>query len=104
MTARVWGEKEKKVTVEETAHFQKYPQICLKRTFTQVSGHSDQTDRKQTMTALKAQNFSTEVLISQVEKPELWKKCPSVPTHTSPAPMVLTFLKFLSHSNTFVLS
>lgn len=53
------------------------------------------------MTALKAQNISTMVLISQVEKPELWKKCPSVPTHTSPAPMVLTVLKFPSQSNTF---
>lgn len=76
------------------------PQICLRRTFSQVSGHPDQTVIKQTVTALEAQNISTMVPISQVEKPEVWKKglLASRPI-PSPAPRALTFLKLSSPSN-----
>lgn len=66
------------------------PQICLRRTFSQVSGHPDQTVIKQTVTALEAQNISTMVPISQVEKPEVWKKGllasrPIPPRHQGPS-------------------
>lgn len=66
------------------------PQIGLRRTFSQVSGHPDQTVIKQTVTALEAQNISTMVPISQVEKPEVWKKGllasrPIPPRHQGPS-------------------